>query len=119
MFIVRLASPKFSKKRVIGMMQMSSWLCPKAVPFSASTPMIVKVCPFSLNLFSDGRFVREQALLDLLADDEHAARKRDIFIIDVSAVSEGIGVGGKETLVRSAQPSDWASSSRRCKPPDL
>ena len=78
----------------------SSWLCPKAVPRSPITPTTVKVCPLSLMTRPIGDSCGKSRCLDRLADHEHAAAQRDIFVVQIAAVGEGVGVGDEETLVR-------------------
>src|ERR1700730_14969700 len=51
----------------------------------------------------------EEPLLDLLADDENAAGEFHIFVVDVAAIADGIGVSDGKILVRSRD-----RDARRC-----
>ena len=48
--------------------------------FRENTDHGKRVTSYSDN-FADGRFVRKQTLLNHLSDDDHVARKTDIFIV--------------------------------------
>src|SRR5207248_3038476 len=53
------------------------------------------------NHFANGRLVRKQTFLNHFADNDDVTRKIDIFIVQVSAVTESESVGGEKTPVRS------------------
>ena len=101
MFTVRLASPKSSKNRVIGMMHdVVLALAKRGSLFREHADDRVGV-PAHRDDFADGRFVREQSFLDHLSDDDHAPRKLDIFFVQIAAVAERVGVGGEKALIRA------------------
>src|SRR5206468_5132271 len=45
--------------------------------------------------------VRKQSLLDHFSNDDHAPRKIDVFITQISAVTERVSVRGKKTSIGS------------------
>jgi hypothetical protein len=53
-----------------------------------------------LDHFPDGRFMRKEIFLDDLADQDHVARQVHVFVGDIAAVVEGIGIRRQEALVR-------------------
>src|SRR5437016_1380276 len=54
-----------------------------------------------LNYFPDGRLVRKQIFLDGLANHDDVARKIYVFVSEVAAVGQGIGIGREKTFVRA------------------
>ena len=99
MFTVRFAEPKSSKKRVIGIMQMIVLALAERRSFFGQHANDRVGVPADPDYFADRRFVREQAVLDHFADDDDVARKIDIFIVQISAVTEGVSVGGEKTAI--------------------
>ena len=51
--------------------------------------------------FVDWRFVRKQALLNHLSDNDHAAREFDIFVIEIPAVTKRECICGEKTAIRT------------------
>ena len=101
MFIVRLADPKSSKKRVIGSSADVVLALPKGGSARGEHADDGKGVPAQFDHPPDRRLVREKAFLDRFPDEEHAPAEGDIFVIEVASVGEGVGVGGEEALVGS------------------
>src|SRR5439155_17580108 len=57
--------------------------------------------------FADRRFVREQAFLNYFSDDDHTARKIDIFVIQIATIAERISICCEKTAVSSHDEEAW------------
>src|SRR5262249_16006123 len=65
--------------------------------------------PGDANDYTNRRLMREQSFLDCLADHDDAAREIDIFLVEVTAVSEGKCISGKKTAIGSNHRQTWSS----------
>ena len=45
------------------------------------------------------RFVRKQTFLDHLADNQNTAREFNVFVIEIAAIAQSVGISGKKTSI--------------------
>src|ERR1700736_3809364 len=58
--------------------------------------------PADADDFASWRLVRKQTLLDYFAHDNDVASKIDIFVVNISSITQRVGVGRQEPSVRAA-----------------